>query len=159
MSDLAVMAPANDAQASAEAYAELFPAVFLAFHRRDGKQRELSSASRAVLLHLAGAGPLTVGECAKHLDRAQSVVSDIIEQLEGHGLLARVRDESDRRRSLVWLTDSGRARLIDEQQVLSRAALERAFAFMTPHERTQLLDGTRALLRAAKKRTPKEKTR
>src|SRR6201999_1775671 len=97
----------RDAKASAAAYAELFPAVYLRFHRRDGKQRELSGASRGVLHHLAAAGPLTVGECAKHLDRAQSVVSEIVDQLESHGLLARVRDEGDRRRTLVWLTDGG----------------------------------------------------
>lgn len=139
----------KDANADAEAYAELFPAVYLRFHRRDGKRRELSSASRGVLLHLSAAGPLTVSECAKHLDRAQSVVSEIVDQLESHGLLARVRDEGDRRRTLVWLTDAGRARLVEEQQVLSTSALERALAAMTEKERTHLLDGTRALVRAA----------
>jgi DNA-binding MarR family transcriptional regulator len=147
------MARATDATACAAAYAELFPAVYLRFHRRDGRQRELSGASRGVLHHLAGAGPLTVGECAKHLDRAQSVVSEIVDQLEGHGLLARVRDEGDRRRTLVWLTDEGRARLIEEQEVLSAAVLERAMTRMTPEERDQLLLGTRALVRAAEHET------
>lgn len=143
------MARATDVKASAAAYAELFPAVYLRFHRRDGKRRELSGASRGVLLHLAGAGPLTVGECSKHLARAQSVVSEIVDQLVGHGLLARLRDERDRRRVVVWLTEEGRQRLIEEQEVLSRAALERAFARMTPEEHRQLLAGTRALVRAA----------
>ena len=59
---------------SAREFGELFPAVYLRFHRRDGKQRELASASRAVLQHLTLTGPLTVGEMAKHLSRAQSVV-------------------------------------------------------------------------------------
>lgn len=149
----------RDAKAAAEDYSELFPSVYLAFHRRDGKRSELSSASRAVLVHLAGSGPLTVGACAKHLDRAQSVVSDIIDQLEGHGLLARVRDESDRRKTLVWLTDAGRARLVDEQRVLSKDALERAFAMMTADERRHLLEGTEALLRAARIPSRKEKRR
>src|SRR5262249_48358548 len=131
-------------------------AVYLQFHRRDGKRRELSGPSRAVLLHLANTGPLTVGECAKHFDRAQSVVSEIVEHLEADGLLARVRDEKDRRRTLVWLTDAGRARLTEEQEVLSKSALERAFARMTARERTLLLTGTRALLRAAKATVEKE---
>jgi len=149
----------TDSTACADAYAELFPAVYLSFHRRDGKRRELSAASRGVLLHLAGAGPLTVGECAKHLERAQSVVSEIVGQLEGHGLLARVPDENDRRRTLVWLTDTGRARLVDEQRVLSEAALVAAFRRMTVTERAQLIEGTKALLRAAKKTQPKDKRR
>jgi DNA-binding MarR family transcriptional regulator len=151
------MSRRSEPKAAAETYAELFPAIYLRFHRRDGKRRELSSASRGVLLHLAGTGPLTVSDCAKHLGRAQSVVSEIVDQLEGHGLLARVRDDADRRRTLVWLTDSGRERLVEEQQVLSTAALEHAFAGMTSKERTQLIEGTRALLRCATGSTTKEK--
>ncbi len=153
------MARESDAKAAAEAYSELFPSVYLAFHRRDGKRNALSSPSRAVLFHLAGSGPLTVGDCAKHLDRAQSVVSDIIDQLEGHGWLARVRDERDRRKTLVWLTDAGRARLVEEQEVLSKGALERAFATMTAEERRHLLEGTEALLRAARVHSRKETRR
>lgn len=143
------MARAPDVTACAAAYAQLFPAVYLRYHRRDGKQRALSSASRGVLYHLASAGPLTVGDCAKHLQRAQSVVSEIVDQLERHGLLARVRDEADRRRTLVWLTDAGRTQLIEDQEVLSKSALTRALARMTATERDQLLRGTRALVRAA----------
>jgi DNA-binding MarR family transcriptional regulator len=138
----------TDATAAARTYAELFPAVYLCFHRRDGKRRELSSASRGFLLHLARTGPLTVGECARHLGRAQSVVSEIVDQLEGNGLLARVRDDADRRRTLVWLTDEGRARIAGEQEVLSAAALERAMAAMTPRARAMLIEGTRALIEA-----------
>jgi DNA-binding MarR family transcriptional regulator len=136
------------ASTAARAYAALFPAVYLRFHRRDGKRRELSGSSRAVLLHLGQAGPLTVGECAKHLGRAQSVVSEIVDQLEKNGLLARVRDGADRRRTLVWLTDAARARLVDEQEVLSLDVLERAMSRMTPRDRRLLLEGTRALVEA-----------
>ena len=140
---------ALDAKAAAAEYAQLFPSVYLRFHRRSGKRRELSSASQSVLLHLAQSGPLTVGECARHLERAQSVVSEIVDQLEKNRLLARVRDEADRRRTLVWLTDEGRARLVADQEVLSSEHLAQAFARMTPRERSSLLAGTQALLRAA----------
>jgi DNA-binding MarR family transcriptional regulator len=139
----------TDPAVAARAYAALFPAVYLRFHRRDGKRRELSGASRAVLLHLAQSGPLTVGECARHLARAQSVVSEIVDQLEANGLLARVRDESDRRRILVWLSDEGRARIAEEQEVLSLPALERAMAEMKPRDRARLIEGTAALIEAA----------
>lgn len=138
----------SDAKLSAQTYGELFPAVYLRFHRREGKRRPIAPASRGVLMHLAVTGPLTIGDCAKHMERAQSVVSEIVDQLERHKLLARVRDPNDRRRTLVWLTDEGRARLVEEQEVLSRTLLEAAFARMTPEARTQLLEGTRALLRA-----------
>ena len=48
-----------------------------------------------------------VSEAAAHLSRAQSVVSEIVDGLEDKGLLARMRDSRDRRRTLVWLTDAG----------------------------------------------------
>src|SRR3954463_14588173 len=60
---------------------ELFPAVYLALHRRDGKRRPLAAASSAVLQHLTLTGPVRVGELARHLGRAQSVVSEIVAHL------------------------------------------------------------------------------
>ena len=119
--------PANDARE----FGELFPAVYLRFHRRDGKRRELSSASRSVLHHLTLTGPLTIGEMAKHFDRAQSVVSGIVEHLERDGLLERMRDPKDKRRSLVWLSDRGVGLLESEREVLSFEAVERAMTAMT----------------------------
>src|ERR1700680_724385 len=91
-------------QSEAQRFAELFRAVYLTFHRRDGPRGQLSGASRAVLEHLAMAGPLTVGEAAGHLSRAQSVISDIVSHLERQGLLERESDPADRRRTLIWLT-------------------------------------------------------
>ena len=141
---------------AASDYLRLFPGVYLHFHRRDTKQSEMSGASRGVLLHLAQSGPLTVGECAQHLQRAQSVISEIVDQLEGKGLLARVRDEDDKRRTLVWLTVEGRARLMADQEVLSSELLERALGRMKPEQRRMLLEGTRALIQAVADNTERK---
>jgi DNA-binding MarR family transcriptional regulator len=140
--------PGNDAPTAAQAFADLFSSTYLQFHRRDGKRADLSAASRAVLQHLALAGPLTIGEAARHLDRAQSVVSDIVTQLEGKGLLEREPDPTDRRRTFVWLTPEGLAVLARDREVLSTELLTRAMACLTPAERTGLLEGARALLAA-----------
>jgi DNA-binding MarR family transcriptional regulator len=91
---------------------------------------------------------MTVGEAAGHLDRAQSVVSDIVTQLEGKGLLERQTDTSDRRRTLVWLTAQGMRRLEDDRDVLGRELVERAMRLMAPADRARLLAGLRALLAA-----------
>jgi DNA-binding MarR family transcriptional regulator len=131
----------------ARTFGELFPQVYLRFHRRDGKRMQLAGPSRAVLMHLAGAGPLTVGELAKHLARAQSVASEIVDHLERDGLLERVRDPRDRRRVLVWLTDEARDVLDREREVLSRELVADAMARMSKAERAALLTGMRALLR------------
>ena len=134
--------------ADAAAFGRLFEQAYLRFHRRDGKRSGLTGASRAVLLHLALTGPLTVGEAARHLDRAQSVVSDIVTQLESKQLLERQTDPRDRRRSLVWLTPQGFDRLERDRDVLGRELLERAMSALPPQQRTALLQGLQALLAA-----------
>jgi DNA-binding MarR family transcriptional regulator len=138
----------DDVRDEARQFGELFPAVFLRFHRRDGKRRELPGASRGVLLHLTHSGPLSVGELALHLDRAQSVVSEIVEHLERDGWLERMRDPADKRRSLIWLSDQGREELERDREVLSRELLTAAMSRMTPAERRALLRGMSALVRA-----------
>lgn len=146
------------ARDDANAFAELFPAIYLRFHRRDAKRSELTAASRAVLTHLSMSGPVTVGEAATHLGRAQSVVSEIFEQLEAKGLLERVRDPEDRRRALVWLTDAGVELLARDRDVLSRELLAEAMAEMTPGDREALLTGARALIAANAHSAPSRRT-
>jgi DNA-binding MarR family transcriptional regulator len=138
----------SDVEADAQRFGELFPAVYLRFHRRDGKRADLPGASRAVLLHLTHSGPLSVGELAQHLGRAQSVVSEIVEHLERDGWLERMRDPADKRRSLIWLSDAGLEKLERDREVLSRERLAEAMARMTTAERRALLRGMRALVRA-----------
>ena len=135
-----------------DAFCAAFPLAYLAFHRRDGRRNELTKASRAVLTHLAGSGPITVGEAARHLDRAQSVVSDIVTQLESHGLLEREADPDDRRRTLVWLTDAGQTRLRDDADVLDRALVGRAMDRLDDTTRRGLIDGLTALIAAARRK-------
>lgn len=139
----------DDTDADARAFAELFPAVYLRFHRRDKKASALSGASRAVLQHLSLTGPLTVGEMADHLARAQSVVSEIVDHLERDGLLERMRDARDKRRTLVWLTPTGLDVLERDREVLSRELVRAAMPALDPNERRGLIDGMRALVRAA----------
>lgn len=140
---------------AADAFCEAFPATYLAFHRRDGRRNELTNASRAVLQHLAQTGPVSIGEAALHLDRAQSVVSEIVAQLEGHGLLEREADPDNRRRTLVWLTRAGLERLRTDADVLDRELVAAAMAELDEDTRRGLLDGLEALLAAStRRRTP-----
>jgi DNA-binding MarR family transcriptional regulator len=125
-----------------------FQQAYLRFHRRDGKRAEVSSASRGLMTHLGLSGPLTVGELSAHLDRAQSVVSELVSRLVGKGLLARERDPDNGRRTLVWLTDEGMAFLQRDRQVLSVELLEATMRRMAPADRDALLRGLRALVAA-----------
>jgi DNA-binding MarR family transcriptional regulator len=136
-------------------FTELYAAVYLRFHRRRGKGGpRLTARQWAILQHLALSGPLTVGECARHLDRAQSVVSEIVDGLEGHRLLERMRDARDRRRVLVWLSDAGQRYLARERQVLDVDRLAGVAARMSAADKRALLTGMRALVRAADRPHP-----
>jgi DNA-binding MarR family transcriptional regulator len=136
----------TDEHTQAERFAELFRAVYLTFHRRDGARSQLAGASRAVLEHLALAGPLTVGEAAAHLNRAQSVISEIVAHLERDGLLARDDDPADRRRTLIWLTPPGHEALRRDREVLGVDQLARTLARLPPGQPDELMAGLAALV-------------
>jgi DNA-binding MarR family transcriptional regulator len=127
------------AEDAAQRFAELFGAVFLRFHRRGPKRSLWTPQGWAVLQHFEIAGPLTVTEAARHMDRAQSVMSEIVDGLERKGLVARMRDARDKRRTLVWLTDAGRAAMVEQRQVLCGERLQRAFAGLREEQRAALL--------------------
>ena len=138
----------GDTEAAGE-FEQLFRAVYLTFHRRDAPRSQLANASMAVLEHLAMAGPLTIGEAAAHLRRAQSVVSEIVTHLEQQGLLERESDPADRRRTLVWLTAAGQATLRRQREVLSGELLTGALGRMPPGQVGALLAALRVLIESA----------
>lgn len=133
----------------AREFAELFRAVYLTFHRRDRPRSQLPNASLAILEHLALAGPVTIGEAAVHLRRAQSVVSEIVSHLERQGMLERESDPADRRRTLIWLTPAGQAALHHQREVLSADLLAGALRRMPPDQIGALLSALRALVQSA----------
>ncbi|HEY3902601.1 MAG TPA: MarR family winged helix-turn-helix transcriptional regulator [Streptosporangiaceae bacterium] len=130
-------------------FEQLFRAVYLTFHRRDAPRSQLANASLAVLEHLAMAGPVTIGEAAAHLRRAQSVVSEIVAHLERQGLLERESDPADRRRTLIWLTPAGQTTLRRQREVLSEELLTSALRQLPQDQVDALLAALRALIQSA----------
>jgi len=148
------------ARADAERFADLFPEIYRRFvARRTHDRNRLTPQMWAILQHLELAGPLTVGEAARHFERAQSVVSDTVSALEARGLLERIRDARDRRRTLVWLTEDAQEHLRRERRVLDEERLAAAMEALSPRARTQLLEGMRALVDSPATSSRKEKTR
>lgn len=139
----------SEVTAAVNEFGALFHEIYLRFHRRDDKRSELPNASLAVLEHLSLAGPLTISEMTHHLDRAQSIVSEIVDHLERDRLLERIRDPRDRRRTLVWLTEAGLELLEYERAVLSRDLLGQALSKMSEQKRSVMLNGIRVMLNAA----------
>jgi len=136
-----------DAKEAAEQFAEMFPQVYRRFHRRvPHTEYRLTSESLAIVQHLADSGPLTVTEAARHMDRSQAAMSELIARLVTRGLLARMPDERDRRRTLIWMTETGRQTLESARSVLSPALVARAIEQMSFADRRRLIEAVQRLL-------------
>ena len=142
----------SEVPAATEQFLHAFSEMYLLFYRRrDPRAYRPSAESLAVLEHLAATGPLTVTEAARHFDRSQAAMSEILQRLLDRKVLAAIQDERDRRRHLIWLTEQGRALLARERQVLSSRLVARAMGCMSERDRARLLAGLGALLQAAER--------
>lgn len=81
------------------------------------------------LLDAASVRPLSVNALGAELGLTSGSVTALVDRLETHGLVARRRDDSDRRRVLVTLTDAARQLGAEQLRPLARrltAALDAA---------------------------------
>jgi DNA-binding MarR family transcriptional regulator len=139
------------AEEAARRVARLFPEVFRRYHwaqRVRGADLPVTRRALEVLQHLSASGPLTVGEQAEHLRLRRNSVSELLQRLEAKGLVARIRDERDERRVLVWLTDAGRDVVSRVGQVLAPDLLEDVMATLPPADRATVVRGFELLAKA-----------
>ena len=133
--------------ADAERFGWLYMRVYDGFHRRQPPTSYVPSREAlAVMTHLLGTGPLTISEACQHFGRSQAAMSEIVTRLESRGLLARMPDERDRRRHLVWLTPTGRQLQSECTRVLETECVAAAFEHLSSGERAALLDGLEKLV-------------
>jgi DNA-binding MarR family transcriptional regulator len=71
---------------------------------QDGARRQHFT----VLASLSEQGPASQADLGRRLSIDRSDLHALLAELEGDGLVARVRDERDRRRNVVTLTSAGR---------------------------------------------------
>ena len=139
------------AEAAARRVARLFPEVYRRYHwanRVRGADLPVTRRALEVLQHLSLSGPLTVGEQAEHLGLRRNSVSELLQRLEAKGLVARIRDERDERRVLVWLTDAGRDVVSRVGQVLAPDLIAQVMANLSPEERAAVVRGVELLATA-----------
>ena len=91
----------------------------------------------AVLAALEESGAASQAELGRRVWIDRSDLHAVLNELEGDGLVARVRDERDRRRNLVRLTPSGAERL-DDLQARVEAAQDALLAPLSEPERDEL---------------------
>jgi DNA-binding MarR family transcriptional regulator len=137
-----------DEEEAAREVARLYPAIYRRFKAsRKPMAAGLTARMHAVLGHLLAAGPLTLSELAEHLQLSKAATTELVDRVEERGLVARIRDERDRRRVFVWVTDEGQAAAAAAApRVLEDDLLAQAVRKMTPGEREGLIVGLRALL-------------
>lgn len=136
-----------ESRKAADEFRDAYQSVYNRFYRRVKPEAyQPGREALAVLRHLSQTGPLTVTEAANHFSRSQASTSEIFARLERRGLLEGVVDEKDRRRTLVWLTETGIAALEESSQVLSSTQLERAFEQLTPEQRHRAVSALETLL-------------
>jgi DNA-binding MarR family transcriptional regulator len=147
----------RDAVAAARTVARLFPEVYRRYHwanRVHGGELPVTRRALEVLQHLYASGPLTVGEQAEHLGLRRNSASEMLQRLEAKGLVARVRDERDERRVLVWLTDAGRDVVSRVGQVLAPDLIAQVMATLSPKERAIVVRGFELLASADPTKPP-----
>jgi DNA-binding MarR family transcriptional regulator len=142
-----------------ETFAQRFEALYddlyqLAVRRVRDKRERLSSETTGFLLHLAQAGPMSLSELTKHLNRAASTLSEMVDHLEIKALVQRQPDPTDRRKTLIWLTPQGRERLTDALSVLDDDHLKRAAEQLTPQARHDLVSRMEDFTQALRKERP-----
>jgi DNA-binding MarR family transcriptional regulator len=86
---------------------------------------------------LSQQGPMTAGQLAQHTGLSSGAMTTAIDRLESAGLARRARDEQDRRRVLVELTEA--ASTLDRFYVQHVAASERLYREYTAAEMELLL--------------------
>ena len=97
----------------------------------------LSGRQYVLLAILAADAPASQLELAELCGLLPAQVVPVLDEMESRGLVERTRSETDRRRSVVRLTDAGRERLSRADE-LGRSIMDTLFADVDPEAREQL---------------------
>lgn len=108
----------------------------------------LSMARLRVLYQLTTTSAIRMGELSACVDVAPRTMTSTVEAMERDGLVRRRPDPSDRRATIVSITEAGR-RSFHEGQRQQAAAVADVFEALDPGQRSALKDVLDSLLRAA----------
>lgn len=146
---LAKLTESVDAQSEARdllhAVMELMREIAAELRRSSPTQPPLAPAQYGTLRRIAG-GPCTLSELARYQAVSLPTVSKSVDALVRRGWVERWIDETDRRQTLVRLTEAGHAKVAD---VKGRAAalVAARLTRLSSSEREQLVAATELLTR------------
>lgn len=101
------------------------------------QQAGLTHSQFAVLEALLHLGPLCQGELSQKVLKSNANLTSVVDALEGRGLVSRDRNDSDRRKVKVELTDQGR-QLIEELFPRHAEVVEGELSVLSADEQREL---------------------
>lgn len=107
-------------------------------------QTGLTPSQLLVLQEIAERGQTTPGELASALQFGQATITNIVDRLEGSGLVSRVRGERDKRRIHLSATGPGIA-AIEQAPTMLQARFNENFAGLPEWEQAMILAGLHRL--------------
>jgi DNA-binding MarR family transcriptional regulator len=139
-------------QSEVEKLLRFYPRIYFACHERHRTEpqsgSELSAHQASILDHLDAVDGMTLGDLAEHMGVTPSTMSIAIGRLERGGYVVRARDDEDRRRLLLTLTEKGE-RMKEAASVLEPQRVSTLLARLSKQERREALRGLELLAKAA----------
>ena len=136
----------TDVDATTELASELRVVLGRLSRRLRAHHRRFGLTQAAVLGRLDRCGPQSIGELATAERVRPQSMSQTLADLEADRFIERRADERDGRRTMIALTDEGRAALLEER-ALREGWLARSLETLTPSERAQLTEAVKVLER------------
>jgi DNA-binding MarR family transcriptional regulator len=106
---------------------------------------DLSASAAFALNRVCREGPIRLTTLAAREGVSQPSMTQLIQRLERHGLVARLADPGDGRAALIGITGRGRE-LLDDRKRMRRERLKALLETLTPEEETALWLSARVAL-------------
>ena len=99
---------------------------------------KLTGPQALALKEISSNETITAGELAKRVSLSQATITDIVKRIEQRGLVIRTRDQQDRRKVLISLTEQGEE-ILNSAPPLLQEKFTRRYEQLEDWEQTLLL--------------------
>ena len=108
------------------------------------KTSGLTTPQLLIMLEIDKTSGVNSSQVAKNVNLSAATVTNILDRLENKGLVSRVRSTQDKRKVSLYLTEDGKALLLNAPQALQEHFIEN-FANLAQWEQSQLLSSMERL--------------
>jgi len=109
------------------------------------KRVGLTGPQLVILQEISNLGEVTAGQIAQAVSLSQATLTGILERMEKRGLLSRRRNEHDKRRVMIHITNSGRQVLEDAPPLMQESFVD-GFSSLQEWEQTMILSSLQHLV-------------